>query len=929
MSLGYGGIGAGGPAGWGNNITGEQFPDPFADYASLVMPETMSLALRWCEYIFLAQGTYREATRRLLSYFITDVELQGASDNVKDNWKEFLDETLDIKNVLHIVGLDAMCFQGDTRAVTRDGVFPLRELAGKTVEVLSSGGVYRKAEFKSFGTQELLEVEFGDDRKVLATPNHQWFARNRCGHLVKVQTKDLLPGYRIERVVAPRPSRDEDYREGVRHGLGFDRPAPDDCEELDAFRDVSVGGVATRVSPRVSRYRSLPAAGVSASYWYGFVCGLVAATGSVDTQGRVQVTLTRSGVLGEIAEQLPRVGMVAGSLRDRGGARAGHVLTLVKKFLVEDDLLLEKHRDRFAAAPEAPEYDRYVRVRAVRPTGRVEEVFCCVEPETHAFVIENALVTSNCYGNSFTSVIPTFTRYVLCPQCKAVEKPLRQMMDEPVFRFKWSNYKFHADCPKCKYSGAWKFYDRPSGQHNGFRIKRWNPHDIELLWEPWTDEIKYIWKIPEEYRRQVREGKNPLVLEQVPPQVIKAVENNNHLLFERDFIHHMREDALAGVNNRGWGISRVLANFRQAWYVQVLHRYNEAIALDYVIPFRLITPVPGDKSSGADPLVGMNMGGYMSQVHQMLRRRRYNPAGWNTLPFPVQYQAIGGDAKAMAPDTLLNQGNEELLNNLGVPAELYRASLTVQAMPAALRLFEASNSSIPHNFNSFLRFVVRKVGGMLRWEPVTAKLQKVTHADDASRQMTKLQLATSGMASQTTGLRAVGLEYKDEVRQMMDDQKYQADQQMELQEQMDQSAQMKDMQNPQPQQAPGGGDPAAQGGAGAQPGMAPQSVVAGLPQGPNQQVTPEELLSRAQYVASQLMGMPESQKDSELIKLKKVDPTLHALVRGQMNDMRQQMRTQGGAAMQAQTYGKQGAARDVQKKASALLARLRRRIDLD
>jgi hypothetical protein len=52
----------------------------------------------------------------------------------------------------------------------------------------------------------------------------------------------------------------------------------------------------------------------------------------------------------------------------------------------------------------------------------------------------------------------------------------------------------------------------------------------------------------------------------------------------------MREDALAGVRNRGWGISRVLANFRQAWYVQVLHRYNEAIALDYVIPFRLITP---------------------------------------------------------------------------------------------------------------------------------------------------------------------------------------------------------------------------------------------------------------------------------------------------------------------------------------------------
>lgn len=637
-------------AGWGQTLNSTQFPDPFCDYASLVMPEANSSALRWCEYVFMAMPTYREATRRLLSYFITDVELREGSDDVKENWKKYLEETLDIRNLLHVVGMDLLA-----------------------------------------------------------------------------------------------------------------------------------------------------------------------------------------------------------------------------------------------------------------------------------------------YGNSFTSVIPTFTRYLMCPKCRQLEAPLREIMQAGVFQFSWSNFEFHARCPKCRYQGTWLYNDRPAGGHQGFRIRRWSPHDIEILNDEWTHDVDYIWKIPEDYRRQVREGK-PLTLENAPRQVIQAVKNNNHLLLEKDFIYHMREQPPAGIVNRGWGISRVLTNFRQAWYVQVLHRYNEAIALDYVIPFRLITPVPGDKSSGADMLLNANAGGMMAQVRAMIQRRSRDPVAWHTLPFPVEYKAIGGDAKALCPADLLNQGTETLLNAIGVPAELYRGSLTVQALPAALRLFEASNASIQHNLNGFLRFVTRKSAGMLRWDPVVARLMRVTHADDANRQLNKLQMAASGQVSQSTALKTVGLDYKDEVRQMSDDQRFQAEEMAELQQEMDQAAQMKQMAMGQPGGAPGqpgapggapggGGAPAPGGGGGApvdpnQPGMAGQSILAGLPQGPNQQITPEEQLTRAVYMADQLLGMPESQKDSELGKLKNIDPNLHAIVRAQMDDKRRQARLQGGNQVMAQTYGKQGSA--LQAAPPGLAAELRK-----
>jgi hypothetical protein len=511
------------------------------------------------------------------------------------------------------------------------------------------------------------------------------------------------------------------------------------------------------------------------------------------------------------------------------------------------------------------------------------------------------------YGNSFVSVLPSFRRYLACPTC-ACEVPLAEAHDAAVFRFQWSAFQFMVTCPRCAKRAAWKRIDREDTRPEAVRVKRWSPHEIELLHDPYSDQVAYLWRIPEDYRRQVRVGRL-FHLERVRWEVVEAIRDDKHLMFDSDVIFHAKEEALAGFRNAGWGLSPMLANFRQGWYVQVLHRYNEAIAMDYVIPFRLITPAPGaGGGQHADPLRTMNMSGFTGTVRGMLANRRRDPAAWNTLPFPVQYQALGGDAKQLAPKELLDQGQETLLNSIGVPVELFKGTLQVQAAPAALRLFEATWNAVPASYNNLLQFIVRRVSQILSWEPATVSMTRVTHADDLQRQQTKLQLMGSGQVSQTTGLKSVGLDYRDEVQRNMDDQRFMAEEQAKVQGQMEQAAQMSQLSSqPQggapPAGAAPGGDPAA---AGTPQADAAQGLAAQLPTGPNQAITPEELLSRAQYMASQLLGMPESQKDSELIRLKRMDPTLHAQVRMRMDDMRQQMRTQGGAMLQAQQFGKQG-----------------------
>ena len=521
-----------------------------------------------------------------------------------------------------------------------------------------------------------------------------------------------------------------------------------------------------------------------------------------------------------------------------------------------------------------------------------------------------------CYGNSFTSLVLPFRRYLSCPKC-FFDVPLVEVMRNPVFGFQWKMPEFIARCPNpdCHYSGKWNRVDRRLTDESQVTIKRWSPYEMEIRYDLITDHRDYIWRIPEDYRLQIRRG-DPQVLPSVPWEVVEAVNSNGYLLFDKDVIFHMHEPTLAGVRSRGWGISRTLVNFRQAWYCQVLHRYNEAIALDYVVPFRVIHPAPNNSSNpeAGDPLMNMDMGGFAAEVRGMLRKRRRDPGAWNFLSHPIQYQMLGGEANQLAPTELLQQGITTLLNGFGMPAELYNGTLSLQAMLPAIRLFQSSWTYLTHFMNDFLTFVVKRTADGMGWEPATAKLLPPTLTDDMNNIMAKLQLMQAQQISQTTALRGMGLDFKQETRQLMDEERFKQEEQAKIQEEMETAAVMDQLATPpQPPPgapAPGGAAPAPGGGATPpnQPPAGPMDAAAqasalATPTSPNQKITPQELQAKAEAIASQLLGMPESQRQSEMTKLKGQDPTLHAAVKQTIENIRQQAQTAGGNMVMQQQYG--------------------------
>ena len=873
------------------------------------------------------------AMERVISYFLTDVQILNTSEDETEKWQSFFNDVLDIKTVIQNMLRGRMCFHGDTKVITAKGVFRLRELAGQTVDVLSDGGVYRAAEFKSFGRQELLEVEFSDGRKILATPDHEWIVVKSSGGYIKVPTTRLA-GRCIQRVVAPRPPQNEDFFEGVRHGFtvgdgslyhnGKQASATffgaKDAVMLKYFKGhgcdpvpLSGGRDAVTIRGLPAHYKTLPANDCSPSYWYGFVCGFMAADGSADTYGCAVLTQKAKATLEVIYDQLPRIGMAGGPVR--GHYRTAHFvrqngkidtysgkmhyLTLLKQFMLPQDFLLPAHRANFVENYTPTRYGEHIGVRDVRETGIVDEVFCCVEPETHTFVLGNGVLTGNCYGNSFASMLVPFRRFLVCPKCHSNYILKEVFENKHAFGFEWNMPQFIATCPVCKvgsgYRGPWKVNDQADDEEKKIKVKIWNPHEIEILHDEYTHDADYLWRIPEDYKRQIRQG-HLYHLERAPMEVIKAIHNNYIYRFLPDEIYHMKEPTLAGIVNRSWGIPRILSNFRQIWYVQVLRRFNEAIALDYVIPFRVITPAPAQGRSGngtsIDPLQMYNGSDFRNQISSMIRKRARDPASLQVLPFPVSFQMFGADATKLAPRELLDQGMETLLNDAGAPIELYNGSLQLQTAPVALRLFESTWHHLVHDANAFLAWLVRQASQIMSWEVIDAELKRVTIADNLEKQMMAAQLMMSQQLSGSTVLGDLGWNWRKEQKQISEEATYQSELQSRTQEEMQQSGFAQQIAKGQQQQ----GDPSQQGGqpqgggqgAGAAMGTPMQGPVTQYlaSTSPNVAQTPDSMLQVAASMAQDLMGQPESVKDSEMRKLNSANKVLHDIVKADMDKMR-------------------------------------------
>jgi len=314
------------------------------------------------------------------------------------------------------------CLSGNTLVHTEHGLVPIESLAGTTAKVLTHGGVFREALWFNLGQQRLYKITLKNGDELFATANHDWITTTTR---LRRRTTELVGLSIPMQPLATFEYDEREYLEGVRNGLvfgdghlyrggkysmitQFGDSKPLVYEYFDNGREwpSTNASVATKLP---ARFKTLPALTESRSYLRGFLAGWIGADGCVSELGHVMGHNKDLGVLRKIRLIAARVGVPASSISQSrfynpwNGEKASlFKIAFPKGGFYNGDVpdermfVKETHRKRFIASSNGRPLFA-VKVVAVEPTDRYEDVYCCFEPETHSFVIDNGYLTGNCF----------------------------------------------------------------------------------------------------------------------------------------------------------------------------------------------------------------------------------------------------------------------------------------------------------------------------------------------------------------------------------------------------------------------------------------------------------------------------------------------------------------------------------------------------
>ena len=517
-----------------------------------------------------------------------------------------------------------------------------------------------------------------------------------------------------------------------------------------------------------------------------------------------------------------------------------------------------------------------------------------------------------CYGNAFFHPSLPFKRYLVCPCGFLV--PLREAHRSKLYE--WKEFKFlktDRGCPSCgrKHNHVpWQIHDTEIKDLSRLRLRMLNPHEMEMAHSPYSDRKTFFWNLPSRLIDGVKKGVM-VILEDLPKEILDTIaDGERQFEFDEGVLFHQSDATVSGIDTGGWGLPRVLSNFRLAFQYQVLNRYDQAIAMDYINGIRVISPSSSGGGNGAgDPLIGIGGGQFSTNVQKILKAHKSDPNTWHTSPIPLQYQLFGGEGTQLSPRELMQAKLDELLDATGVPAELYHGSLSIQAMPTALRIFENSWPEVTSLYNNAVAFIADYCASVLRTTPFKLSLMPVTMADDAERRHIMLQLMAGQQVSPQTALAAFGIDDpRDELRKTFQWQRMTAEEEKAFEEDMSRAAaadqikqewQQRSMQANMGAEALGGMP--AEGGAPPPGGMPP----GGAPMDPGQPSpdalsTPESMEGEAQRLAEEIIGLDPTERRRRLVNLKHTNETLHALVKARIDDMEQMAKQQGVTMLRQQ-----------------------------
>lgn len=487
------------------------------------------------------------------------------------------------------------------------------------------------------------------------------------------------------------------------------------------------------------------------------------------------------------------------------------------------------------------------------------------------------------YGNAFVTVHYPFSRLLQCAQCK--EKFPWRLAQKKV-----DNLKIKMKCSRCKHDAEAKVIDVPYKSAENVRLVRINPEFIDIKYNEASGRHTYLYAIPDKLKRQIMSGDLD-ILEDTPLIYIEAIKQRKKIKLSNQNLFHLKRPTLAG-KDMGWGVPLISTALKDLYHYYVLRKGQEAVINEHITPFDIIFPQANGKF---DPYVHADLTNWKSEIQRQLAQKRKDPNYKAVMPFPVGFERIGGDGKALLLTPELDFLAKTIIGSCGIPQEfVFGGTMNWTGSSVSLRTLE---NDFLHHRTQLIQLVIWLADRLRIFLGISAcktiKFSDFKMADDIQKLQLLIGMASNDKLDWEGIQKELGYD-PDTIRQKIEDQKLFEAKMLEIQMVRQAEAQAKAQQvqmryqhqmqmdalNQNSQlasQLPGAEGEEGQGGEGGRE----------EDDGQNQTI---------QAWAKKLAGKDAQTQASALNRLHQKDPNFAAKLKTALGQLQQQGQQQGGQA---------------------------------
>jgi hypothetical protein len=337
------------------------------------------------------------------------------------------------------------------------------------------------------------------------------------------------------------------------------------------------------------------------------------------------------------------------------------------------------------------------------------------------------------YGNAFVTLHYPFARLLECSACKH-RSPWKQVMK------KIDNLVVKGKCRSCGNHGAMKMIDIPFKSVESMRLIRINPEYIDIKYNETTARHTYMYSIPDRLKKQIMQG-DPDIIEDTPQIYIEAIKLKRKIKLAHDNLFHLKNPTLAG-KDMGWGLPRIATALKDLFHYYTLRRAQEAVMQEHIVPFDIIFPAANGKM---DPYTNTDLSSWKKQMERELANKRRDTNYKAILPFPVGYQRIGGDGKALMLTPEMDFLAKWIIGACGIPQEFVSGG-TMQWSGSSVSLRTLENDFL-HQRTQLLQMNIWLIERARLYlgqaAPKSARFSDFKMADDMQKMQLMISMASS------------------------------------------------------------------------------------------------------------------------------------------------------------------------------------------